>query len=59
MKKGIIYIALIIFTPLYLIGNDCNYVMEDEQLKNIIHHMENKTDDVKKLNIIKTYLQRL
>ena len=33
--------------------------MEDERLETIINHMENKTDDVKKLNIIKTYLQRL
>ena len=60
MKKAIRYIAIMIFiSPICLMGNDCNYVMEDEQLKTIMNHMKNNTDDVKNLNIIKTYLQRL
>ena len=59
MKKAIVYIAIILFSPVYLIANDCNYIMENERLETIINHMNNKSDDIKKLNIIKTYLQRL
>ena len=33
--------------------------MENEQLNKIIIHMNNKADDIKNLNLIKTYLQRL
>ncbi len=45
--------------PAFLIANDCNHLMDDERMEIIIGQMENKSDDVKKLNIITTYLQRL
>ena len=41
------------------IANDCNHVMKNERMEIIINQMNNKSDDTKKLNIIKTYLQRL
>ena len=33
--------------------------MDNDRMSIIINQMENKSDDIKKLNIIKTYLQRL
>ena len=59
MKKIIMIILFILLTPMNLIANDCNIIMNDEQLDKIIIHMNNKADDMKNLNLIKTYLQRL
>jgi hypothetical protein len=33
--------------------------MDDNRMEIIIEQLNNKTDDIKRLNIIKTYLQRL
>ena len=33
--------------------------MDNDRMVIIINQMENKSDDIKKFNIIKTYLQRL
>ena len=43
----------------YCNANDCNYIMDDYQLEKIIESMNNQSEDEKKLNIIKMYLQRL
>ena len=59
MKKLLFYIGLSLFLPTYVIANDCNHVMDNDRMSIIINQMENKSDDIKKLNIIKTYLQRL
>ena len=45
--------------PSDMVANDCNYVMDDYQLEKIIESMNNQSEDEKKLNIIKMYLQRL
>ena len=42
-----------------MVANDCNYIMDDYQLEKIIESMNNQSEDEKKLNIIKMYLQRL
>lgn len=47
------------FMPLFLIANDCNYVMDDYQMEKIIESMNNQKDETKQLNTIKMYLQRL
>ena len=39
--------------PLFSSGNDCNYIMDDNRMGIIIQQMNNKSDDVIKLNIIK------
>ena len=59
MKKTLLYISMFILFPSTIFANDCDYIMEDERMEIIIEQMNNKSDDVKKLNIIKTYLQRL
>ena len=59
MKKIVIYIIICLFIPLFSYSNDCNYVMDDNRMERIVQQMQNKQDDNKKMNIIKTYLQRL
>ncbi len=50
---------IIMLLPCMLFANDCKHIMEKDRMEIIIQQMNNKSDDVKKLNIIKTYLQRL
>tara|TARA_B100000965_G_C18932816_1_gene473810 strand:+ start:116 stop:424 length:309 start_codon:yes stop_codon:yes gene_type:complete len=59
MKKLLLYFSIALFVPSYMIANDCNYIMDDYQLEKIIESMKNQSEDEKKLNIIKMYLQRL
>ena len=59
MKKLLLYFSITLFVPSYMIANDCNYIMDDYQLEKIIESMNNQSEDEKKLNIIKMYLQRL
>ena len=59
MKKILLYFSITLFVPSYMIANDCNYIMDDYQLEKIIESMNNQSEDEKKLNIIKMYLQRL
>ena len=59
MKKAILYISIIMLFPAFAIGNDCNYIMDNDRMHIIIEQLNNKSDDIKKLNTIKTYLQRL
>ena len=58
MKKIILHAVFLLF-PIILTANDCNYIMDNNRMEVIINHINNKADDVKKLNIIQTYLQRL
>ena len=59
MKKTILYISIIILLPSFAIGNDCNHIMDNNRMDIIIEQLNNKSDDAKRLNIMKTYLQRL
>ena len=59
MKKIILFITIILSLQNFLIANDCDYVMDNDRMEIIINQMNNKSDDTKKLNTIKTYLQRL
>ena len=59
MKKMLFYISIMIIFPSTILANDCNHIMENERMEIIIEQMDRKSDDIKKLNIIKTYLQRL
>ena len=59
MKKILLYFSITLFVPSYMIANDCNYIMDDYQLEKIIESMHNQSEEVKQLNIIKMYLQRL
>tara|TARA_Y100001954_G_C15659106_1_gene526750 strand:+ start:37 stop:345 length:309 start_codon:yes stop_codon:yes gene_type:complete len=59
MKKLLLYFSITLFVPSYMIANDCNYIMDDYQLEKIIESMNNQSEDKKRLNIIKMYLQRL
>ena len=59
MKKLLLYISIVLFLPSYIIANDCDHIMDDYQLEKIIESMNNQSEDEKKLNIIKMYLQRL
>ena len=59
MKKTILYISIIMLFPAFTIANDCNHIMDDHRMEIIIEQLNNKSDDTKRLNIIKTYLQRL
>ena len=59
MKKIILFITIILSLQNFLIANDCDYIMDNDRMEIIIDQMNNKSDDTKKLNIIKTYLQRL
>ena len=59
MKKTILYISVIMLFPVFTIANDCNHIMDDNRMEIIIEQLNNKSDDTKRLNIIKTYLQRL
>ena len=59
MKKLLLYISISVFLPLYVTANNCNYIMDDYQMEKIIESMHNQSEEVKQLNIIKMYLQRL
>ena len=59
MKKIILFITIVLFLQNFLIANDCDYIMDNDRMEIIIDQMNNKSDDTKKINIIKTYLQRL
>jgi len=59
MKKILFYISIFIFLPYVMVANDCNYNMSDTQMHTIIESMNNQSEEIKKLNIIKMYLQRL
>tara|TARA_B100000902_G_C26477384_1_gene513106 strand:+ start:136 stop:468 length:333 start_codon:yes stop_codon:yes gene_type:complete len=59
MKKFIIYSVILVLLPLATIANDCNYSMTDTQMTKIIQSMNNQSEEIKKLNVIKMYLQRL
>ena len=61
MKKIALYISIgiLIGFPYTILGNDCNYNMSTTQMNKIIESMNNQLDDLKKLNIIKMYLERL
>ena len=59
MKKLFLYISLSLLLPGFIIANDCDYVMDNERVDVVIHQMKRKSDDGLKMNIIKTYLQRL
>ena len=59
MKKLLLYISISLLLPLCVTANDCNHIMDDYQMGKIIESMNNQKEDVKKLNIIKMYLQRL
>mgnify|MGYP001162289809 FL=1 len=59
MKKLLLYISISVFLPLYATANNCNYIMDDYQMEKIIESMHNQSEEVKQLNIIKMYLQRL
>ena len=59
MKKTLLYISIIILFPTFMIANDCNHIMDDNRMEIIIDQLNNKSDDTKRLNVIKTYLQRL
>ena len=58
MKKFLLILCFLTITFITK-SNDCNFTMEDERLTIIIKQMNNQSSDEKKLNIIKTYLQRL
>ena len=45
--------------PAFTIANNCDHIMDDNRMEIIIEQLNNKSDDAKRLNIIKTYLQRL
>ena len=59
MRKFIIYSVILLSLPLDAIANDCNYSMTDTQMTKIIQSMNNQSEEIKKLNVIKMYLQRL
>ena len=59
MKKAFLCISIAIFSPYILSANDCNYIMDNNQMNTIIDSMNNQSEELKKLNIIKMYLQRL
>ena len=51
--------TLYLSLPTLLIANDCNYVMDNDRMISVIQQMNNKANDLKKMNIIKAYLERL
>ena len=59
MKKLIIYILFFLSLPTFLIANDCNYLMDDNRMISVLQQMENQTNDTRRMNTIKAYLQRL
>ena len=59
MKKIILFISIILLTPIEVSANDCNYIMNETVEKQVINHLKNKNNDIKKLNTIKVYLERL
>mgnify|MGYP006162298265 FL=1 len=59
MKKIILFISIILLTPIEVSANDCNYIMNETVEKQVINHLKNKNNDIKKLNTIKAYLERL
>ena len=59
MKNLFFYISLTLLLPAFVIANDCDHIMDNNRMDVIIQQMKRKSDDVLKMNIIKTYLQRL
>ena len=59
MKKAFLYISITIFSTYLLSANDCKYIMDNKQMNTIIESMNNQSEELKQLNIIKMYLQRL
>mgnify|MGYP001262611756 CR=1 FL=1 len=59
MKKAFLYISITMFSTYLLSANDCNYIMDNKQMNTIIGSMNNQSEELKQLNIIKMYLQRL
>ena len=59
MKKILLVIGIIMLFPYISKANDCNLTMSQAQKESIINQMNRQSDEIKKLNIIKTYLQRL
>tara|TARA_B100001250_G_C19751348_1_gene767893 strand:+ start:75 stop:383 length:309 start_codon:yes stop_codon:yes gene_type:complete len=58
MKKLFLYSILSLLLPLFLIANDCDYIMDNQKMDIVINHMKRKSDDILKMNTIKAYLQR-
>ena len=59
MKKIHLIIGIIMLLPCISQVNDCNFIMNQAQKESIINQMNRQSDEIKKLNIIKNYLQRL
>ncbi|RPG59583.1 MAG: DUF4476 domain-containing protein [Flavobacteriales bacterium TMED191] len=59
MKKILLVFTALMLYPSISNANDCNFIMDQERMEIIINQMNKQSDDNKKLNIIKTYLQRL
>ena len=59
MKKLFIYIILTLILPAFTIANDCTHEMDNNRADIIIQQMKRKSNDSLKMNVIKTYLQRL
>tara|TARA_Y100000766_G_C18721648_1_gene514234 strand:+ start:374 stop:688 length:315 start_codon:yes stop_codon:yes gene_type:complete len=59
MKKILLVIGIIMLFPCISQANDCELIMNQAQKESIINQMNRQFDEIKKLNIIKTYLQRL
>ena len=59
MKKILLVIGIIMLFPCISQANDCNFIMNQAQKESIINQMNRQSDEIKKLNIIKNYLQRL
>ena len=59
MKKILLVISIIISSTALSKANDCNLIMNKNQEEIIINQMKKQSDEMIKLKIIKTYLQRL
>ncbi|MBF25486.1 MAG: hypothetical protein CMP49_03085 [Flavobacteriales bacterium] len=59
MKKLFFCIGFYLLIPASIFANDCEYIMDNNRLEIIINQIHNQSEDMRKLNIIKTYLQRL
>tara|TARA_B100000902_G_C27254319_1_gene887030 strand:+ start:517 stop:825 length:309 start_codon:yes stop_codon:yes gene_type:complete len=59
MKKLLLYITFSLLLPGFIIANDCDNIMDNERANIVIEQIKRKSNDSLKMNIIKTYLQRL
>ena len=59
MKKTLLIISIFMLFPCVSKVNDCKLLMNQSQKEIVINQMNRQSDEIKKLNIIKTYLQRL